>query len=479
MADFNPLKRAYGWLENQLWGATEYPQPQRINFTADTDIEVLEDCSNSVPGLFCQRPSTSDNSCTYLQSTDSIRGKSRRAAVRPAEIDSCQNSYPQKDATPSQPRFAPNGVNVATVNDNGVEVHALLLTSELIELLQDNVSALDRVDSLDQQVRYLGNSLNRASDELKDIEKQVESLQGMESKFDGEMEHSQEIESLINHKESLQQSISQLEEALSTYRLEQYSASSAKKAYEKTLFNLLQQPLRQSGLIPTEQAPSQTPKEESIPIQLDNESLGDHAHPVMIYTQGYTPTQTPSEVERMNFRVAIEEKSNKIAEYRHDLDTFPEIYAKNLNEFNDDVRNGTQEESMETFDQWHFNLKAEITRTLTKAEDELREFKMQAREAGVEPTYDEESIFQSHPNDGYAESLEMDMIRAAPAAKIDAWLDDISGEAYDTTVANSLPPLECDEWDSRTVEIGDSISCVGCESQNRKIQRWEEMKPRM
>ncbi|KAF2229080.1 hypothetical protein EV356DRAFT_571398 [Viridothelium virens] len=392
--------------------------------------------------------------------------------------DASPNSHDQHTNAPrSHPSFSPNGVQVVTVNKEQAEVYALLITPELLDCLQNNISTFKNADSLDKQISYLEEGLDHAQNKLSETEECLAELLGHERtpEKDTVKATREEIEDLTQRKTSLQQWIMNFEDTLGQHRQEQFSANFAKKLHETTLYDLLRKPLQQSALLPPTQTVPPASGIDSFSIHLDNDNFEDETHSFFVHTQGYQQSQTSSEALRMELRVAIEEKQNEVEEYRHKLDTFPEIYAKNAAQFNENAANGIQQGSIETFDQWHFILKGDITRGLIKAEDELQLIKLQAHEAGVEHAFDDASIFQDDPDDGYAESLEDDMIRSAPYARIQGWRDSIPTNGRED-IANTIPTCDGDDWEATPVEIGDSISCIGHEDQGRRIRRWEEMK---
>ncbi|KAI9690827.1 MAG: hypothetical protein M1822_008446 [Bathelium mastoideum] len=484
MTNLDSLKRAYGWLEHQLWGASKHPKQHEPSPDRYGDARTFEESFDPAPEHISPLSPMEDHVRTTFQTDEMVDADSSATEVRPVKrIRETTTQLSREPCSPEEgtniaPYLESKDAGLVAVRQHGVEVYALLITSELVDLLQRNILTFNNTKSLDKQVRNLADALESTRNELVRVKQRLADLlkMGRELELDEGFESSGDIHSLKCQEEALQQSILELEDALSSYQQEQFSASFAKRAHEHALYNLLQPPLQQAGLLSATETPSIAPAVDSIPIRLDSDN-GKGSDPGFILpVQGSEPSQTPSEFERMSMRVAIEEKFNEVQEYRYKLDIFHDIYHQNMGEFNENVANGVEKHSREEFDQFHFNLKAEITRRLIKTEEELRTLKLQARDAGIEHTFDEESIFQSDVDDGYAESLEDDMIRTAPTSKIRSWLNEIPIEADETAEVDGMTILEFDDWDTRSVGIGDSISCVGDGSMARKIRRWEDMK---
>ncbi|KAL9083083.1 MAG: hypothetical protein Q9165_008662 [Trypethelium subeluteriae] len=489
MNNLNSLKWAYGWFERHIWGTVKlFRQVHRLPHT-NRGLDTLEDGritpserDRSASGTReNERSASCSHGCPMCTKTSSAAELTSQSSTQ-GNVESPSSHYRHENTPQSHPSFSPNGVQVVTVKEDQAEFYALLITPELLDCIQNNISTFENADSLDKQISCLEDDIDTARGQLSETEGRLAQLLDPTQQSPDEAgaeATSEEVEDLAQTKISLHQSIMIFDHALGQHRQERFSANFAKKLHEATLYDLLRKPLQQSALLPLTQTAPPASGIDSITIHLDEGSFEDKNDSFFTHTQGYPPSQTPSEAIRMELRVAIEEKQSEVKEYRHKLDTFPDIYAKNVGQFHENAANGIQQGSIEAFDQWHFSLKGDITRGLIKAEDELRAIKLQAHDAGVEHTFDKESVFQDRPDDGYAESLEDDMIRSAPYAKIQAWRDGVLDEARESGIPDINPAFDSDEWEATPVQIGDSISCAGHEDQARRIQRWEELRLQM
>ncbi len=110
----------------------------------------------------------------------------------------------------------------------------------------------------------------------------------------------------------------------------------------------------------------------------------------------------------------------------------------------------------------------EATKLLIQAEDEFEQAREYARELGLTlSSYDQESCFVDYPDDGYRESLEKQGIAHVDRDRIESWI-----ALEDETHAG----IECDEWETKTVEIWDSISAIADTPKSRKrIAHWRSI----
>lgn len=103
---------------------------------------------------------------------------------------------------------------------------------------------------------------------------------------------------------------------------------------------------------------------------------------------------------------------------------------------------------------------------LRVAERELEEVMEYARGVGVVfRDVDQESGFEDRADDGYRLSLERDMVQHVDRSRIEKWM----AEKEDRPNHSA----DCDDWDSRTVELHDSISVVAEGRRRRGLRNGE------
>ena len=486
-----PLKRAAEWLERH-WNVVKYQRlaiaPALITATKQfsvahrTDEKRVQEHKMREQHTERRSPSEDGESMQFTANTLSqpISGIDR---TNTKEIQ--ENQLDTADVTPgngntqngrqTQPSFSGQDVQLVTVNLDGVETFALTMTAEFAQQLQTNILSYRNLDGLDNQIRNLNGRLQY-------VQEQIDSIQGLLSKAHEKKQQQdsserlddidKEVINLIQHKDSLQRSSEDIAQALEAQQVNHQIASLAKKNHEGVLYDLLKQPLQQCGVLAVEES-VETPATEIIDVQLDNSCFYTNSGHDEVQSQR---SQTASELNKADLREQLHEKETKLEKAREDFDGFDAEYEKNLAEYYEDRATGTHNLSKTVFDNYYVNVKHEYTKELIDAEAELRLIRHEAREAGLKHDALDESIFQDNPFDGYGESMEDDMIRCAPVARIEAWLEAFSTEAFNGSGANSMLQSDCDDWNLRLVEMGDSVSCVGNESQSRKIRRWEEIR---
>lgn len=125
--------------------------------------------------------------------------------------------------------------------------------------------------------------------------------------------------------------------------------------------------------------------------------------------------------------------------------------------------------TVEDFDLRMLKHYQDLTRELIEAEAALAEAKAAALGAGL-PVGQEDAAsgFLDDVEDGYRVSFEAELAESVPAEKLDGWLSGIP----DVASPNERTHAEVDEWETQTVGISDSISCVAQEVERRRIDKW-------
>ena len=187
------------------------------------------------------------------------------------------------------------------------------------------------------------------------------------------------------------------------------------------------------------------------------------------------PTPTPSELE--NFAIVdvreaalneITQNAIQVQDAQERFEDLPNHYNKEYDGYTACVETGTITASKSEFDAVMLLDSQGAATKLIQAKEEFEQARNHARELGLTlDSYDQESCFIDYPDDGYRESLENQWIAHVDRGRIVRWMeseDEMPTEA------------ECDEWDSKTVDISDSVSAIAdtCKSRKR-IDHWRSM----
>ena len=402
----------------------------------------------------------------------------KRLISSPCSPCSCIKS---SEDTESPPDFSESGIRLTTLNENGKEKYALVLTAEFVDSAQDAIRNFNCMDRIHEKIRALQGSIDSAHIRLSEIEHEMRQLasQSVGPSLRNESDSSAEqLADLRTRQEGQENLLQDLAQSLKEWDDERKLTTLSKTIEDRFFFDLLEQPLREGGLIETKSAQSK-PNIGTIPVQLDNgyhayephgvESVNQTPHPVS------TAPITGSELHKLNLRHDLSAQEEKVEEVKQDLENFDEIYEQNMAQFQEDRADGVHDDSVSNFDRFHVDLKSKLTRQLIESEAKLRALRRQVRDAGIGHYVDDSSIFQDDPYDGYGE-LEDEMIRCCPAERITHWQEDVAHYDPLETKKEDVSMPEADSWESETVDIGDSISCVGPEPKRRKLAHWNELR---
>ena len=184
---------------------------------------------------------------------------------------------------------------------------------------------------------------------------------------------------------------------------------------------------------------------------------------------------TPSEVGLYTLEVArqtaVEEVTEKIIQVQDSqrrFDDLPNIYNKEYDAYIADIELGLVNASKSEFDAVMLLDSRDATAKLIQAEEQLEQARIHAMELGLTlDAFDQESCFQDCADDGYRESLENLWIAHVDRRRIERWMN----QEDDTPES-----ADFDEWDSKTVDISDSVSAIADTFKSRKrIDRWRAM----
>ncbi|KAK3073725.1 hypothetical protein LTR53_004422 [Teratosphaeriaceae sp. CCFEE 6253] len=134
-----------------------------------------------------------------------------------------------------------------------------------------------------------------------------------------------------------------------------------------------------------------------------------------------------------------------------------------------------QDATPEVFDLRWFVKIQDITREFADAQDAFAEAKAALVAAGIQmEDADRASGFVDDVEDGYRLSFEDDLIASTSRPLVDKWLGSIDSEADPDVELSTV--VERDGWDAKSVEIGDSWSCVDFDADGRRrIRQWREV----
>jgi hypothetical protein len=206
-----------------------------------------------------------------------------------------------------------------------------------------------------------------------------------------------------------------------------------------------------SGHVPWNQAPVQT---QDPPVK-------------------YTPT--PSEAQQYaledaqhDIRELKMQKEIKLQDARAKIETWGDHYDKEYREYKHLLDSGATSATKTEFDVVLLSAQREATRALITAEQEFEAAIQQARNLGVIfHDEDQESQFPDHADDGYRLSLENELVGGVDRGRIEKWMAEKEDKANYST--------DCDDWDSRTVELFDSVSVVAEGKDRARIERWRAL----
>ena len=437
----------------------------------------------------CQTASSFEENPATASISKIIKTRSNEETSRAS--DERQHSSPQEpteaciviqplESSKTRPTFSEKGVELTTIKENGKETYALILTAEFVESAQDTIRQFQYMDHIQEKIDTLQGSFDSAQMRLNEIKHGLAQLSSSSTlnEQDGEPERMAELpENLRQSKECEEELLESLSHSLKQWDDERKLASVPKRIEDRFFFDLLGQPLREGGLIDTG-IPQPKPNIGLIPVQLDNDNTPfDYGDETVSQPQPQTSPVpiSSSELLILNLRNDLSAQEEKLAEAQQEFDSFDDIYETNLREYNEDHANGVQKLTISDFDRFHVEVKIKMTRELIDAEANLRATRQQARDAGIEHYMDDSSIFQDHPYDGYGD-LEDEMIRCCPAERIAHWQETVAQYDPFKVAKEDVPMLEADSWESETVDIGDSISCVGPEPKRRKLAHWNELR---
>jgi hypothetical protein len=186
-------------------------------------------------------------------------------------------------------------------------------------------------------------------------------------------------------------------------------------------------------------------------------------------------TPTPSETARYAAAAArdaavddVHKKERHLQDCRHKVDHWHDYYESEYRAYCKCVGEGTMAPARTMFDNILLQEEQEATQELIHADKDFEAARKHAKDLGVHlHDTDLESGFPDYVDDGYRESLEAELVEHVDRGRIHRWM-----EQEDEKTVHSA---ECDEWESKTVDVCDSVSIVADGKDRRRIDRWRSM----
>jgi hypothetical protein len=149
----------------------------------------------------------------------------------------------------------------------------------------------------------------------------------------------------------------------------------------------------------------------------------------------------------------------------------------------DDALNGATPEDAtpEDFDIRMVDFHRTLTRNLIDAEENLRQILLIATQEGLNVELKgidlmlEEAFADG--NDGYAESLEQELVDCAPVDEVFEWMDGVLAEDAIEGEAIDEVREDADEWEADELEFGDDLDTYAVRHEKSRIERWRNMAP--
>jgi hypothetical protein len=149
----------------------------------------------------------------------------------------------------------------------------------------------------------------------------------------------------------------------------------------------------------------------------------------------------------------------------------------------DDALNGATPEDAtpEDFDIRMVDFHRTLTRNLIDAEENLRQILLIATQEGLNVELKgidlmlEEAFADG--NDGYAESLEQELVDCAPVDEVFEWMDGVLAEDAIEGEAIDEVREDADEWEADELEFGDDMDTYAVRHEKSRIERWRNMAP--
>lgn len=177
------------------------------------------------------------------------------------------------------------------------------------------------------------------------------------------------------------------------------------------------------------------------------------------------PVRPPPTREAKDAVVDMNRKEKAYHNARRKLHHWQDYYNQEEVKFIRGIRSTTRTE----FDVNLLREQMDTTRALNMAKHEFEKSRQHLCQTAGLVIYspDQESGFGSCGGDGYTGSEEQDLVGSVDRAWIERWM---AGDGDRTDFG-----MDCDQWDSRSIELWESHSAVGKGKKRVRIDRWRQM----
>ena len=396
-------------------------------------------------------------------------------------------------------RYTDGPSKIVLANDGTNDCLAVLLTETMVADLKDMFTASCKVDTLKKRFKNAKRDTAYAQNCL-------ESAQVLSENSDND-EHGQthtDLEGLEDEVSVLSRTKNQLEKELEIYRLNL-------SFFHDQSENLFKRVLGEAGLLENCQAADgqhDGTNIESEKVEADRRS-----------DVGGESNESITSLESLNRRATLEkvyETRERLHTLQLQFDSRQETYDEDFRQYRQMVAEGACTLAESEFDRIELLNGQYLTRELINAEYQYQDAKNGAGALGVMGNdIDQESQFVSDYDDGYRESQEASISAGVNREFIEAWTDEVAefsddkgiyageklfagrGNAVQESDAEEKSDAkresdsveqsiagegsnagevsdfdEADEWETKTVEICDSISLVDTGKNRRRIDTW-------
>ena len=383
----------------------------------------------------------------HPQSSDNSTELSQSATLAKSSRDTTNNLHNDKQLNTSE---IPNIVS----NDGEI---SLVINHRLIDAQRNIIGYCNKRESLQRKLNHVGKELTSLEDNISRLEKCMYDADGVEL-TDEEKPAQLDVD--------LQDQQNQLRDACERRDALQWELDVVNISYEGSrdvTQDLLKEFLAKASLL-------------NVPERDHGSDLSSQITPGA-NCSSQTSTHSASNFVSVSelFRRGVVEELDKRRKIFHEMeDGFNERYqdlAKGLAEYQQDVHEGLCDMPRSEFDRRALKAMMQRTTALIDAEVFLEQVKSRARALGLlRNEWEQDSQFLDEEDDGYRVSFEAYATGGVNRDAIEAWFE----EVIETDDVEIRRDAETDEWDAKSLEIGDSISCVDYTKNGYRIDRWRK-----
>lgn len=214
---------------------------------------------------------------------------------------------------------------------------------------------------------------------------------------------------------------------------------------------------------------------ESSQIDQEVSDLCERMHKPCGASTASPPNLTASQEKQQVLETACYNAYDRLNSARQTFDDRDRLREEErlLDEFAAKNDQPTTDSTPEAFDVRWVKQFQEMTRELIEAEEGLAQASARAAEEGLEVQLGDEALSSGFGDDGegYAESVEREMVESAPTELVLGWITGVLGD--DQTAEDQQQVA--DEWEADEVEFGNAASAYAIGKEKSKIERWRAM----